>query len=67
MAAHQRILLETGSYAIGAGKLDKQIADELDTSERTVKTRRAQLMTKLGADSAAALGRLDEKRRQASG
>lgn len=52
---------------IVAGKLNKQIADELDTSERTVKTQRAQLMHKLGADSAAELGRLDERLRQASG
>ncbi|MDM0011680.1 response regulator [Variovorax sp. J22P168] len=51
---------------IVAGKLNKQIADELDTSERTVKTQRSQLMQKLGADSAAELGRLDERLRQAA-
>ncbi|MDM0022457.1 response regulator transcription factor [Variovorax saccharolyticus] len=49
---------------IVAGKLNKQIAEDLDTSERTVKTHRSQLMHKLGADSAAELGRLDERLRQ---
>lgn len=52
---------------IVAGKLNKQIADELATSERTIKTQRAQLMSKLGVDSAAELGRLAEQLRQASG
>ncbi len=46
---------------IVAGKLNKQIADELGISERTIKTQRAQLMVKLGADSAAELGALAEK------
>ena len=41
-----------------AGKLNKQIADELGISLRTTKAYRAQLMAKLGVDSAAALGRL---------
>jgi len=41
-----------------AGKLNKQIADELGISLRTVKAYRAQLMVKLGVDSPAALGRL---------
>jgi FixJ family two-component response regulator len=49
-----------------AGKLNKQIADELGISERTVKTQRAQLMEKLGVDSAAELGSLAEKMRRAS-
>jgi FixJ family two-component response regulator len=49
-----------------AGKLNKQIADELHTSERTIKTQRAQLMLKLKADSAADLGRLAERLRQAT-
>jgi FixJ family two-component response regulator len=40
------------------GKLNKQIADELGVSLRTVKAYRAQLMTKLGVNSAAELGRL---------
>ncbi len=48
---------------IVAGKLNKQIAEELKTSERTVKSQRAQLMEKLGADSAAELGRLAERLR----
>ena len=48
---------------IVAGKLNKQIADELGSSERTIKTQRAQLMVKLGVDSAAELGRLAGERR----
>jgi FixJ family two-component response regulator len=40
------------------GKLNKQIADELGVALRTVKSYRAQLMTKLGVTSAAELGRL---------
>ena len=51
---------------IVAGRLNKQIADELHTSERTAKTQRSQLMSKLGVESAAELGRLAEQR-QASG
>ncbi|MEJ8825115.1 response regulator [Variovorax humicola] len=47
-----------------AGKLNKQIADQLRTSERTVKTHRAQLMLKLGADSATDLGALAERLRR---
>ena len=43
---------------IVAGKLNKQIADELDVSLRTVKAHRAQLMEKLGVGTAAELGRL---------
>ncbi len=41
-----------------AGKLNKQIADELGIGLRTVKAFRAQLMIKLGVSSAAELGRL---------
>jgi FixJ family two-component response regulator len=41
-----------------AGKLNKQIAEELGVALRTVKAYRAQLMTKLGVSSAAELGRL---------
>ena len=48
-----------------AGKLNKQIADELGVSERTVKAQRAQLMEKLGAESAAELGSLAEQLRRA--
>jgi FixJ family two-component response regulator len=44
-----------------AGKLNKQIADELGIGERTVKAQRAQVMLKLGVDSAAELGRLAEQ------
>ena len=49
-----------------AGKLNKQIADELGIGERTVKAQRAQLMVKLGVDSAAELGRLAERLHRAS-
>jgi FixJ family two-component response regulator len=45
---------------IVAGKLNKQIADELDIAERTVKREREQVMAKLDANSAAELGRLAE-------
>ena len=48
---------------IVAGRLNKQIADELGISERTVKMQRAQVMAKLGASSAAELGRLAERLR----
>lgn len=47
-----------------AGQLNKQIAFDLAISERTVKSERAQLMLKLGAQSAADLGRLAEQFRQ---
>jgi FixJ family two-component response regulator len=43
---------------IVAGKLNKQIADELGLALRTVKAYRAQLMEKLGVATAAELGRL---------
>ena len=46
-----------------AGKLNKQIADELGISQRTVKAHRAQLMDKLGVGSAAELGRLAGEQR----
>ena len=45
---------------IVAGKLNKQIADELNIAERTVKREREQVMAKLNAGSAADLGRLAE-------
>jgi FixJ family two-component response regulator len=45
---------------IVAGKLNKQIADELGIAERTVKREREQVMVKLDANSAADLGRLAE-------
>jgi FixJ family two-component response regulator len=44
-----------------AGLLNKQIADELGTSELTVKTHRAHLMEKTQADSLASLVRMAEK------
>lgn len=47
-----------------AGKFNKVIAAELGIAERTVKARRAEVMTKLGAESAAELGRLAERLRQ---
>ena len=43
---------------IVAGKLNKQVADELGVSLRTVKAYRAQVMEKLGVDTAAELGKL---------
>ena len=49
-----------------AGKLNKQIADELGIGLRTVKAYRAQMMEKLGVDSAAELGRLAGELRDAS-
>jgi FixJ family two-component response regulator len=49
-----------------AGKLNKQIADELGISLRTVKAHRAQLMVKLGVASAAELGRLAGEQRDPS-
>jgi FixJ family two-component response regulator len=45
---------------IVAGKLNKQIADELDVAERTVKREREQVMAKLDVQSVADLGRLAE-------
>jgi FixJ family two-component response regulator len=47
---------------IVAGRLNKQIADDLGIAERTVKREREQLMLKLDANSAAELGRLAEMR-----
>ncbi len=51
---------------IVAGKLNKQIADELGIGLRTVKAVRAQLMIKLGVTSAAELGRLAGERQDTS-
>ena len=47
-----------------AGQLNKAIGEALGIAERTVKLQRAQVMTKLGASSAAELGRLAERLRQ---
>jgi FixJ family two-component response regulator len=44
-----------------AGLLNKQIADELGTSELTIKTHRAHVMEKTRADSLAHLVRMAEK------
>jgi FixJ family two-component response regulator len=43
------------------GLLNKQIADYLGVSERTVKADRAQVMAKLGVSSTAELGRIAER------
>jgi FixJ family two-component response regulator len=45
---------------IVAGRLNKQIADDLRVAERTIKREREQVMVKLEASSAAELGRLAE-------
>lgn len=47
--------------AVAAGRLNKQIAAQLGVAERTVKAHRASVMDKLGADTAAALGRIAER------
>ncbi len=44
-----------------AGRLNKQIADELGTVEKTIKVHRARVMTKMEADSVADLVRIVEK------
>ncbi|MFA6956556.1 MAG: response regulator [Thermoanaerobaculia bacterium] len=49
---------------IVAGKLNKQIADDLGVAERTVKAERAQVMQKIGASSPAELGALAERVRK---
>jgi FixJ family two-component response regulator len=46
-----------------AGKLNKQIADELGTAERTVKAHRAQVMDKMKVQSVADLVRVAEQLR----
>jgi len=43
---------------VAAGRLNKQIADDLGIAERTVKAQRASVMAKLGASTAADLGRI---------
>jgi FixJ family two-component response regulator len=43
------------------GRLNKQIACELGTAERTIKAHRAQVMKKMGVDSLAALVRAADK------
>jgi FixJ family two-component response regulator len=44
-----------------AGRLNKQIAGELGTSETTVKTHRQHVMAKMGASSLAALIRMADQ------
>jgi len=44
-----------------AGKLNKQIAFDLGTSERTIKAHRASIMVKLGVQSVAELARLAQE------
>lgn len=44
-----------------AGKLNKEIAAELGSSERTIKVHRASVMRKVGAESLADLVRMSEK------
>jgi FixJ family two-component response regulator len=51
---------------VAAGRLNKQIAAQLGIGLRTVKAYRAQLMTKLGVTSAAALGAFAGERRDPS-
>jgi FixJ family two-component response regulator len=51
---------------IVAGKLNKQIAAELDVAERTVKREREQVMAKLDVQSVADLGRLAELLQQSN-
>ena len=43
------------------GRLNKQIANSLDISEKTVKVHRGRVMQKMGVDSVAELVRLAEK------
>jgi FixJ family two-component response regulator len=69
---HERlVLLSAGERdvfdRVVVGKLNKEIAHELGISERTVKTRRAHIMTKLGASSVAELGAQAAQMRRRSG
>ena len=51
---------------VAAGKLNKQIADQLGTAENTVKVHRSRAMEKLGADSLADMVRMIEKLKDVS-
>jgi FixJ family two-component response regulator len=46
---------------VAAGLLNKQVAGELATTERTIKFHRAHIMQKMGATSLADLVRMAEK------
>jgi FixJ family two-component response regulator len=54
LTAREREVLQ----GVVAGQLNKQIAAALGIAERTVKAQRAQVMAKLGATTAAELGRI---------
>ena len=54
-------LLYITFLAVAAGLLNKQVAAELDTTERTIKFHRAHIMQKAHAESLADLVRMVEK------
>lgn len=60
LTAREKAVFE---HVVG-GQLNKQIADRLNVSERTVKGLRARVMAKLGATSPAELGVLAERLRR---
>jgi len=62
LTAREQAILD----GVVSGRLNKQIAGDLHIAERTVKTHRAQLMTKLGAASAADLALLADERSRMS-
>jgi FixJ family two-component response regulator len=51
---------------VASGLLNKQIADRLGASEKTIKTHRGQLMRKMHAESLADLVRMCERLKLAS-
>jgi FixJ family two-component response regulator len=57
LTARERQVLE---HVVG-GRLNKHIATELGTVEKTVKVHRARVMHKMGADSLADLVRMADK------
>jgi FixJ family two-component response regulator len=63
LTQRQRLVFER----VVAGRLNKQIADELGVAERTVKREREQVMAKLDAKSPADLGRLAELLQRSAG